>query len=66
MSNKRRNPFSPFCDQNAGQTPHALAARYARICLDPMVWPLTPQVPRPASAPSAFMRWFRKGIRRPL
>lgn len=64
MTIKRRNPAALSCDQNANRPPYDLAARYAQICVNPMVWPLTAQVP-PASGrggPSAFVRWFRKGL----
>lgn len=63
MTRKRQIPTAPSCDENARHLPDDLAARYAGICLNPMVWPLTAQVP-PPSGPSAFSRWLRKGVRR--
>lgn len=62
MSRANR-PFRPTaCEQNANPVGPDLVARYARICADPLVWPLTAQVPA-THGPSSLRRWFRRLVR---
>lgn len=56
--------FRPFqtssCEENARSHDPDLVARYARICADPLIWPLTAQAPR---QPASFTRWLRRLVR---
>jgi len=60
MSHFRRPSRLSACEQNATPAGPDLVARYARICADPLVWPLTAQTPR---QPGSFTRWFRRVVR---
>lgn len=60
--NTTRRPFGrPAREQNANPNRPDLAARYARICADPLIWPLTAQVSASRN-PLSFTRWFRRLI----
>ncbi len=50
------------CEEKAKPAGPDLVACYARICADPLVWPLTAQVPT-ARHPGPFKRWFRRLVR---
>lgn len=63
MSRPRHKFLPPSCDQKENRSATDLATRFARISLDPLIWPLTPQIAPGPRHPSAFRRWFRRLVR---